>query len=167
MTPKQEKFCHKYLELGNASEAYRLVYSCTRMKEKQVWEEASKLLKRPKVAQRIKEIQEELRKRSDVTKEEILKMLRGIMYADIRQFLTIKNGFVKWKDTKEWTDEMAMQVESVKQGKEGLELRLNSRTWSIQRICKMMGFDAPQEIKIDACKPMTIEEAKEIVKSLE
>lgn len=51
MTPKQEKFCHKYLELGNASEAYRLVYSCTRMKEKQVWEEASKLLKRPKVAQ--------------------------------------------------------------------------------------------------------------------
>ena len=154
MTPKQEKFCEKYIELGNASEAYRQVYSCARMKEKQVWEEASKLLKRPKVTQ-------------DVTKEEVLKMLRGIMYADIRQFLTIKNGFVTWKDTSEWTDEMAMQVESVKQGKEGLELRLNSRTWSIQRICKMMGFDAPQEIKIDACKPMTIEEAKEIVKRLE
>lgn len=163
MTPKQEKFCQKYLELGNASEAYRQVYSCRRMKEKQVWEEASKLLKNPKVTQRIKGLQEEMRKRSDVTKEEVLRMLRGIMYADIRQFLTIKEGSVQWKDSTEWTDEMAMQVESVKQGKDGLELRLNSRTWSIQRICKMLGFDAPQEIKIDACKPMTMDEAKKIV----
>lgn len=166
MTPKQEKFCQKYLELGNASEAYRQVYSCRRMKEKQVWEEASKLLKNPKVTQRIKELQEEMRKRSDVTKEEVLRMLRGIMYADIRQFLTIKEGSVQWKDSTEWTDEMAMQVESVKQGKDGLELRLNSRTWSIQRICKMLGFDAPQEIKIDACKPMTMDEAKKIVEEI-
>lgn len=166
MTPKQEKFCQKYLELGNASEAYRQVYSCRRMKEKQVWEEASKLLKNPKVTQRIKGLQEEMRKRSDVTKEEVLRMLRGIMYADIRQFLTIKEGSVQWKDSTEWTDEMAMQVESVKQGKDGLELRLNSRTWSIQRICKMLGFDAPQEIKIDACKPMTMDEAKKIVEEI-
>lgn len=166
MTPKQEKFCQKYLELGNASEAYRQVYSCRRMKEKQVWEEASKLLKNPKVTQRIKGLQEEMRKRSDVTKEEVLRMLRGIMYADIRQFLTIKEGSVQWKDSTEWTDEMAMQVESVKQGKDGLELRLNSRTWSIQRICKMLGFDAPQEIKIDACKPMTMDEAKKIVEGI-
>lgn len=166
MTPKQEKFCQKYLELGNASEAYRQVYSCRRMKEKQVWEEASKLLKNPKVTQRIKGLQEEMRKRSDVTKEEVLRMLRGIMYADIRQFLTIKEGSVQWKESTEWTDEMAMQVESVKQGKDGLELRLNSRTWSIQRICKMLGFDAPQEIKIDACKPMTMDEAKKIVEEI-
>ena len=166
MTPKQEKFCQKYLELGNASEAYRQVYSCRRMKEKQVWEEASKLLKNPKVTQRIKGLQEEMRKRSDVTKEEVLRMLRGIMYADIRQFLTIKEGSVQWKDSTEWTDEMAMQVESVKQGKDGLELRLNSRTWSIQRICKMLGFDATQEIKIDACKPMTMDEAKKIVEEI-
>lgn len=166
MTPKQEKFCQKYLELGNASEAYRQVYSCRRMKEKQVWEEASKLLKNPKVTQRIKGLQEEMRKRSDVTKEEVLRMLRGIMYADIRQFLTIKEGSVQWKDSTEWTDEMAMQVESVKQGKDGLELRLNSRTWSIQRICKMLGFDEPQEIKIDACKPMTMDEAKKIVEEI-
>ncbi len=166
MTPKQEKFCQKYLELGNASEAYRQVYSCRRMKEKQVWEEASKLLKNPKVTQRIKGLQEEMRKRSDVTKEEVLRMLRGIMYADIRQFLTIKEGSVQWKDSTKWTDEMAMQVESVKQGKDGLELRLNSRTWSIQRICKMLGFDAPQEIKIDACKPMTMDEAKKIVEEI-
>ena len=166
MTPKQEKFCQKYLELGNASEAYRQVYSCRRMKEKQVWEEASKLLKNPKVTQRIKGLQEEMRKRSDVTKEEVLRMLRGIMYADIRQFLTIKEGSVQWKDSTEWTDDMAMQVESVKQGKDGLELRLNSRTWSIQRICKMLGFDAPQEIKIDACKPMTMDEAKKIVEEI-
>ncbi|EPZ98572.1 terminase small subunit, partial [Glaesserella parasuis] len=31
LTPKQEKFCQLYIELGNASEAYRQAYDCSKM----------------------------------------------------------------------------------------------------------------------------------------
>lgn len=30
LTPKQEKFCQLYIELGNASEAYRQSYDCSK-----------------------------------------------------------------------------------------------------------------------------------------
>ena len=34
LTPKQERFCHEYLALGNASAAYRAAYSTANMKRR-------------------------------------------------------------------------------------------------------------------------------------
>lgn len=163
---KRENFCNYYIECGNASEAYRRSYSCKGWKDEAVWVKASSLLCDFKIKSRIKEIQEELKKKSDITKEEILSMLRSFMYADIRNFLTIKDGIVTFKDSSDWTDEMALQVESIKQGKDGIEIKLNGRTWTIQRICKMLGFDSPQDINVNVSSPMTKEEAKKIIESL-
>ena len=166
LTQKQENFCNYYIECGNASEAYRRAYSCSKMKDKTVWEMACKLMDNPKVAARIKELQEEQKKKSDITKDEVLRMLRNIMYADIRDFLTLKDGVLEFKNSDEWTDDMAMQVESVKQTKDGIEIKLNGRAWSIQRICKMLGFDAPQELNVNTPKPMSLEEAKRIISEI-
>lgn len=163
---KQEKFCNYYIECGNASEAYKRAYSCEKMKNETINRMAFDLINNRKITARIKELQEELKKKSDITKEEVLNMLRSFMYADIRNFLTIKNGNVTFKDSEDWTDEMAMQVESVKQGKEGIEIKLNGRTWTIQRICKMLGFDSPQDINVNIVSPMTKEEAKRIIEDL-
>ena len=55
LTIKQEKFCNKYLECGNASEAYRFAYDCSRMTDKSVWERASSLLADVKVTSRVKQ----------------------------------------------------------------------------------------------------------------
>lgn len=166
LSVKQEKFCNYYIECGNASEAYRRAYSCSNMKDESINRKAIELLNNGKITARVKELQEELKKRSDITKEEVLNMLKSFMYADIRNFLTIKNGNVIFKDSEDWTDEMAMQVESVKQGKEGIEIKLNGRTWTIQRICKMLGFDSPQDMNINIVSPMSKEEAKRIIEDL-
>lgn len=163
---KQENFCNYYIECGNASEAYRRAYSCSNMKDESINRKSIELLNNGKITARVKELQEELKKKSDITKEEVLNMLKSFMYADIRNFLTIKNGNVIFKDSEDWTDEMAMQVESVKQGKEGIEIKLNGRTWTIQRICKMLGFDSPQDMNINIVSPMTKEEAKQIIEDL-
>lgn len=163
---KQEKFCNYYIECGNASEAYRRAYSCSNMKDESINVKAFELLNNGKIMVRVKELQEELKKKSDITKEEVLNMLRSFMYADIRNFLTIKDGNVTFKDSEDWTDEMAMQVESVKQGKDGIEIKLNGRTWTIQRICKMLGFDSPQDVNVNMISPMTKEEAKRIIEDL-
>lgn len=166
LSVKQENFCNYYIECGNASEAYRRAYSCSNMKDESINVKAVELLNNGKITVRVKELQEELKKKSDITKEEVLNMLKGFMYADIRNFLTIKNGNVIFKDSEDWTDEMAMQVESVKQGKEGIEIKLNGRTWTIQRICKMLGFDSPQDVNVNMISPMTKEEAKRIIEDL-
>lgn len=134
LSVKQENFCNYYIECGNASEAYRRAYSCSNMKDESINVKAVELLNNGKITVRVKELQEELKKKSDITKEEVLNMLKSFMYADIRNFLTIKNGNVIFKDSEDWTDEMAMQVESVKQGKEGIEIKLNGRAWTIQRL---------------------------------
>lgn len=163
---KQENFCNYYIECGNASEAYRRAYSCSNMKDESINVKAFELLNNGKITVRVKELQEELKKKSDITKEEVLNMLRSFMYADIRNFLTIKDGNVTFKDSEDWTDEMAMQVESVKQGKDGIEIKLNGRTWTIQRICKMLGFDSPQDVNVNMISSMTKEEAKRIIEDL-
>lgn len=57
LTPKQEAYA-QLIAKGtlNQSEAYRDAYDTEKMTDKQVWEEASKLSKNPKVAQRIEEL---------------------------------------------------------------------------------------------------------------
>lgn len=102
-----------------------------------------------KVGPRIQELQEELKKKSDITKDRVLEELRCIAFADIRDFLSIENGMVKFKDSSEWSDEMAHAVESVKVTREGIELKLNGKSWSISRICKMLGYDEPTQVNIN------------------
>lgn len=54
LTPKQELFAQKYIELGNASEAYRTAYDA-KGTDKTVWEAASRLLADSKVSARVNE----------------------------------------------------------------------------------------------------------------
>lgn len=75
LTIKQEKFFGLFVELGNASEAYRQAYNASKMTEKQIWEEASKLLKSPKVAQRLKEFREKQEEKLQLTVSDLIKEL--------------------------------------------------------------------------------------------
>ena len=59
-TPKKAKFARLWLELGNASEAYRQSYDVrANTKPETVWDSASKLLQDPWVIQRIMELEKE------------------------------------------------------------------------------------------------------------
>ncbi len=44
LTTKQEKFCQSYVELGNASEAYRRSYDASRMKTESINRKAKELM---------------------------------------------------------------------------------------------------------------------------
>src|SRR5215468_10217190 len=57
LTPKQEAFILAYLETGNASEAYRRAYNASGMNAATINREAHSLLEHPKVAPRIRELQ--------------------------------------------------------------------------------------------------------------
>lgn len=72
LTPKQEDFCQLYIELGNASEAYRQSYDADSMNENTVNREASKLLDNPKIATRIDQIRLDHKKRHNITVDTLL-----------------------------------------------------------------------------------------------
>lgn len=75
LTPKQEKFSQLYIELSNASEAYRRSYNAENMKDESIHVNACKLLSDAKVAQRVKELQEMHVKRHMVTVDSLTKEL--------------------------------------------------------------------------------------------
>jgi phage terminase small subunit len=167
LTPKQEAFCNYYIESGNASEAYRRAFCCAKMKDKTINECACKLLANPKIAARVKEFQDELKKKSDLSKERILEELKCILDAKITDYITLQNGKLTFKDFDKLTESQVKAIESVKEGKNGIEMKLHGKSWTIEQICKMLGYDAPikQEVKIEE-KPMSKEEAKQYLKTI-
>ncbi len=143
LTPKQEKFCNSYIELGNASEAYRSSYSYMNMKDSTIHRKAIELLNNGKITARVAELQAELKKSSDIKKEWILEELSAIIFADIRDYVSFNGKQIKFKPFEQLSDAQAKAVESIKQTKTGIELKLHGKSWSIERISKMLGFDEP------------------------
>lgn len=72
LTPKQESFCQLYIELGNASEAYRQSYDADSMNENTVHVKASELLSNGKVSVRVDQIRNEHKKRHNITIDTLL-----------------------------------------------------------------------------------------------
>lgn len=143
LTIKQENFCNYYVESGNASDAYRRAYSCDKMKDEAVVVEASKLKDSPNVSLRIDELKAKLQSKSDITKERILNELSSIVFADIRDYVVFENEELKFKPFSELTDSQAKAIESIKQTRDGFELKLHGKNWSMEKVCKMLGFDMP------------------------
>lgn len=75
MTPKQEKFCQLYIELGNASEAYRQAYDTKNMQPATINVKACQLLGQDKIAVRVRELRNAAAERHEMTVDVIAKML--------------------------------------------------------------------------------------------
>lgn len=75
LTTKQENFCQKYVETGNASEAYRYGYDTSRMKPESVHRKAKELIDNGNVAARIAELKQRAAVKHDVTVATLLREL--------------------------------------------------------------------------------------------
>lgn len=156
LTIKQEKFCNKYLECGNASEAYRFAYDCSRMTDKQIWEEASKLLSSPKVAQRIDYLKSHLAEAAGISALQIIREHQKIAFSDATR---IRNGWMSLKDFEALTDEEKACIKSVetKQTKrvtpmgeevidEQVKITCYDKQKALDSIVNMLGYNAPEKM---------------------
>lgn len=75
MTPKQEKFCQLYVELGNASEAYRQAYDASKMQAPTINVKASQLLAQDKISVRVAELKAQHAERHAMTVDDIARLL--------------------------------------------------------------------------------------------
>lgn len=74
LTLKQETFCKEYISNGgNATQAYKKAYDCSKMKETTINNNAYKLLQNNEIATRLKDLQEPFQKRFEYTMEQSFK----------------------------------------------------------------------------------------------
>lgn len=135
LTPKQEKFCQKYIETGNASQAYRQSYDCENMADEAVHTEASKLLNNPKITLRLNELKTEHAKRHNTTVDTLLGELE-----EVRQRALTPNG-------------------------ENGTLQLNVAVNAIMGKAKILGFDKKIVDNISSDGSMTLSLKIEFVES--
>ena len=147
LTLKQEKFCQEYMDTGNATEAYRRVYSTSRMKSTTVNRNAKALLDHSKISARIENLRVKLMRTFDIPREKVLYVLEAIHDAKITEYVEFDGHTVRFKPFKKLTDQQIRAVESIKQNEKGeIELKLHGKSWTTDRIMKMLGYEAPKKV---------------------
>ena len=74
LTPKQKKFCLKYVETGNQIESYKYSYAAENMSYSSINTACYRLLKNTIIAQYVRELQDALQKEFIHTIEDSLKL---------------------------------------------------------------------------------------------
>lgn len=156
LTIKQEKFCNKYLECGNASEAYRYAYDCSKMSDNSVWCNASQLLADTKVAQRLEYLKSHLAEASGITALQIIREHQKIAFSDATR---IRNGWMSLKEFESLTDDEKACIRSVetKQTKrttpmgdevidEQVKITCYDKQKALDSIVSILGYNAPEKI---------------------
>jgi phage terminase small subunit len=77
LTVKQEKFCQVFIELGNASEAYRKAYNAGQMQSATVNRKAKELNDNGKITARLDELRAEHSQRHAVTVDSLIDELEA------------------------------------------------------------------------------------------
>lgn len=153
LTPKQENFCQEYIKTGNASEAYRKSYDTSRYTDKSVNEKASQFLKNVKIKSRIEELQKDLEKKHDITKDRVLRELANIAFMKESEFYN-DDGSVKLLSelTPEQKSALASYgFKSVNMGDGIFEdvpiFKAQDKLKAIEVLTKMLGYNEPEKVE--------------------
>ena len=169
LTLKQEKFVNRYLECGNASEAYRHAYDCQKMRDSVVWSKASQLLSNGKVRERVEYLKSHLAEASGITALRILREHEKIAFSDATR---VRSGWMTLKEFEQLTPEERACIKSVEtkirkvmtqDGQEVMDEQVKVTVYDKQKaldsITAMLGYNAPQKIEgeIETNEPISIE----------
>ena len=143
MTEKQKIFADEYLVDLNATRAYRVAYPSVK-KEQTASVNGSKLLRNTKIAAYIAERMEERQKRTEVTQDRVVQELAAIAFAKATDYVTIKsNGpaaVVMIKSTKDLSDEQIRAIAGIKEGANGIEVKLNDKQKALELLGRHLGM---------------------------
>lgn len=166
LTPKQKLFADEYLIDLNATRAYKVAYKSIK-KDETANVNSSRLLRNAKVSKYIKERMDERSKRTEITQDNVLKELATIAFAKVTDFVTIENGVVIVKDTKDIPNNLLPAIASIKEGKNGIEISFYSKDKSLELLGRHLGmFNDKLEISGTLNNPMeglTTEELKKLI----
>ena len=139
MTEKQKIFANEYLIDLNATRAYRVAYPSVK-KEEAAAVNGSKLLRNTKVAAYIQERMKERQKRTEITQDRVLEELAAIAFAKATDYAEVKEGQVIIKDTANMDEQQVRAIAGIKEGKYGIELKLNDKEKALELLGRHLGM---------------------------
>lgn len=141
LSSKQRKFVQEYLiDLNGTQAAIRAGYSFHTANE-----QAARLLAKVNIQEYLQTLRYEMELQAEVTRERILNELKLMLNARISDYLTFDGKAIKFKSFDDLLDGQIKAIEGIKKTRNGIEIKLHGKTWAIDRICKLLGFDEPEK----------------------
>mgnify|MGYP002795765718 FL=1 len=139
MTKKQKIFADEYLIDLNATRAYRAAYPSVK-KDETAAAAAARMLRNVKVQEYISECMQEREQRTEVTQDMVVKELAAIAFSKATDYAAVKGGAVCIKDTDSLSDEQIRAIAGIKDGKFGVEVRLNDKEKALELLGRHLGM---------------------------
>ena len=139
MTEKQKIFADEYLIDLNATRAYKVAYPSAK-KDETAMANGSRMLRNAKVAEYIAERMQKRQERTEVTQDRVIAELAAIAFAKATDYVSIKNDEVLLYDTDKLTEAQVRAIACIKQGKSGIELKLNDKEKALELLGRHLGM---------------------------
>ena len=156
LTMKQEKFCNKYLECGNASEAYRFAYDCSNMSDNVIYNKASGMLAKDGIRVRLDYLKKHLAEAAGISALQIIREHQKIAFSDATR---VRNGWMSLKEFETLTEDEKACIKSVETQQtkritdygeeiidEQVKILCYDKQKSLDSIVNMLGYNAPAKI---------------------
>lgn len=143
MTEKQKIFADEYLIDLNATRAYRAAYPSVK-KDETARANGSRMLTNANVAGYISDRMNERQKRTEITQDMVLQELASIAFARATDYVEIKvdgtNSVVIVKPTTELSEEQIGAIAGIKEGANGIEIKLNDKEKALEMLGRHLGM---------------------------
>lgn len=143
MTDKQKIFADEYLIDLNATRAYRVAYPSVK-KDETAAAAAARMLRNVKVASYIQDRMEERQKRTEVTQDRVVEELAAIAFSKATDYVEIRSngvaGMVIIKPTSELSDTQVRAISGIKEGANGIEIKLNDKEKALELLGRHLGM---------------------------
>ena len=139
MTDKQKIFADEYLIDLNATRAYRVAYPNVK-KDETAAVNGSKMLRNTKVAKYIQDRMEERQERTEVTQDRVVQELAASAFAKATDYVEIRGGRVVIKDTNQLEDNQIRAIAGIKEGANGIEIKLNDKEKALELLGRHLGM---------------------------
>lgn len=157
LTQREENFCRKYFECGNASEAYRYAYSCENMKPSTVNRRAFDQVRKGKIVARLQYFNDNLEEAVGLSKQKVLAEHKKIAFSDATR---VRDGWMSLKDFNALSEDERACIKSIKtfqrktkmqDGQKVIEEQVYIVTYDKQKaldsISDLLGYNEPKKIR--------------------
>ncbi len=143
LTAKQKIFADEYLIDLNATRAYKVAYP--KVKNDETASAAgARLLRNVKVEDYIQKRMKDREKRTEITQDMVLKELAKIGFSDVTDFVSIEDKgtykAVQVKTTDEMPGDKLGAIAGIKEGANGIEIKLNDKGKALELIGRHLGM---------------------------
>lgn len=159
LTVEEQLFCRSYIIDRNPIAALRrLNYAGDAPKLRRI---ANQFLARTEVKDCVDTLASRMMAKLDVTAEKVQRKIAAAAFFDPREVMRFDGHRMQVMDSKFWSEDQMAAVQSVKLGKDGVELKFYDRLRATEMLSKQLGT-LPEEDPLAAAKAM----GEQVVKKL-